>query len=183
MKGCMMNTLLFVVDVQNGFVSEKTKFVLERITNLLQKNLFDYVAFTQFMNEEPSPYREYLHWGKLSTSAEQDIHPAIKPFAANIFKKGVYSAINTETMKFIKEHNIGKVFILGIDTDCCVLKTAVDLFENNIHPIVLAHYSASNGGKVSHDAGVKVLERLIGRHNIIHSEIDSDTIANANSVK
>jgi nicotinamidase-related amidase len=183
MKGFIMNTLLFVVDVQNGFVSEKTKFVLERITNLLQKNLFDYVAFTQFMNEEPSPYREYLHWRKLSTSDEQEIHPTIKPYVTNIFKKGIYSAINTETMKFIKEHNIDKVFILGIDTDCCVLKTAVDLFENHIHPIVLAHYSASNGGKVSHDAGVKVLERLIGRHNIFHSEIDSDTIANTISEK
>ncbi|WP_281170798.1 hypothetical protein [Shimazuella kribbensis] len=29
-----MNTLLFVVDVQNGFVSSKTEFVLERITNI-----------------------------------------------------------------------------------------------------------------------------------------------------
>ncbi|WP_051271086.1 isochorismatase family cysteine hydrolase [Shimazuella kribbensis] len=172
-----MNTLLFVVDVQNGFVSSKTEFVLERITSLLQKDLFDFVAFTQFVNEKPSPYREYLHWSKLSTSIEQEIYPEIQPFATNVFKKGIYSAINAETMKFIKDHNIEKVFILGMDTDCCVLKTAVDLFENHIHPIVLAHYSASNGGKVSHDAGVKVLERLIGRHNTIHSEVNVDIIS------
>jgi hypothetical protein len=53
------------------------------------------------------------------------------------------------------------MFVLGIDTDCCVLKTAVDLFENHIHPIVLAHYLHRMRGQVSHDAGVKVLELIL----------------------
>jgi hypothetical protein len=52
----------------------------------------------------------------------------------------------------------------------------VDLFEKHIHPIVLGYYSASNGGKISHDAGIKVLERLIGRRNVINTEINSDMI-------
>lgn len=33
----------------------------------------------------------------------------------------------------------------------------------------LSHCSASNGGKVSHEAGVKVLERLLGRNYSLRS--------------
>lgn len=168
--------------MQNGFINIETDFILERVKKLLQqKELFDFVAFTQFINEKSSPYRKYLGWERLSSKQEQDIHPKIKPYATtNVFKKTIYSGINNEVLQFIKDNQISRVFILGIDTDCCVLKTAVDLFEHGFHPIVLGHYSASCGGYESHKAGIKVLERLIGEKNIILTEISPSVIKQYN---
>ncbi|MDR4235666.1 hypothetical protein, partial [Priestia megaterium] len=60
-----------------------------------------------------------------------------------------------------------KVFIIGADTDCCVLTIATALFENNIRPIVLTKYVDSNGGSESHKAGLLVLKRLIGKNQLV----------------
>lgn len=59
------------------------------------------------------------------------------------------------------------------------MKTAVDLFEKNIRPIVLLEYCDSNGGKIANDAGIKVMERLIGKQQLIRKKISSrDDIKN-----
>ena len=65
------------------------------------------------------------------------------------------------------------MFICGIDTDCCVLTTAVNLFEVGIRPIVLTQYCASNGGESSHQAALTCMGRLIGSHHLVSNEIDS----------
>lgn len=43
-----MKSCLFVIDVQNGFVSQSTEYVVERIETLLKQSLFDHVVFTRF---------------------------------------------------------------------------------------------------------------------------------------
>lgn len=173
MKGLIeMKNCLFVVDVQNGFISNETKHVIPRIKKLLEQNLFDFVLFTKFINTEKSPYRNFLNWHELSTNEQQDFVEEIKPFIKHSMIKTVYTAVNSETLAFLKDNNIKKVYVLGIDTDCCVLKTAVDLFEADIQSIVLGYYSASNGGITSHNAALSVLERLIGKDNIITDPIN-----------
>ncbi|MGH2416210.1 MAG: isochorismatase family protein, partial [Microcystaceae cyanobacterium] len=73
--------------------------------------------------------------------------------------------------------DIHTVFICGIDTEGCVLKTAIDFFENNINPYVLEYYSASNGGDNFHQAAILVLSQLIGRSNIITEPIDKFNVS------
>lgn len=167
-----MANCLFVVDVQNGFINKETIHVVERIQNLLEKDLFDHVIFTKFLNTEESPFTEFLNWRGLISEDEREIHPKIKKFAKTVFSKHTYSAINQETLHFINEHNITEAYIVGVDTDCCVLTTATNLFENHIRPFILEYYCASGGGMVSHQAGIKALERLIGEEHIIPHNIE-----------
>lgn len=65
------------------------------------------------------------------------------------------------------------IFICGADTDCCVLKTATDLFEQSVMPIVLTEYCDSNGGPESHKSGIMVMDRLIGKKSIVADKITS----------
>lgn len=125
-----MNSCLIVIDVQNGFVNQKTEFVVKRIQTLLQQKRFDYTLFTQFKNLPQSPYRSILNWDRLSKFEEQDLAPEMKPYAKYVFSKDIYSSLTGEVLHFLKLHQIKEVHLLGIDTDCCVLKTAVDLFEH-----------------------------------------------------
>ncbi|MDZ8027866.1 MAG: isochorismatase family cysteine hydrolase [Nostoc sp. SerVER01] len=171
-----MNFCLFIIDIQNGFIAQDTSYVVQRIKSLLEQSIFDNVVFTKFINTVDSPYVKYLNWHQLLSETEQKIVDDIKPFAKVIFEKTVYTACNKETLRFLKERNIQRVFICGIDTEACVLKTAIDFFENNINTYVLSYYSASNGGDNYHQAAILVLSQIIGISNIITEPIDIENL-------
>ena len=48
-----------------------------------------------------------------------------------------------------------------------MLKSAVDLFEAGIEPVVLADHCASHGGRDCHEAGLKLLKRFIGEGQVV----------------
>ena len=41
----MKNALLLIIDVQKNFINDNTKKIPNKITNLINKNHFDYIAF------------------------------------------------------------------------------------------------------------------------------------------
>lgn len=167
-----MNSCLFIIDIQNGFITQNTSHIPPRVKSLLEQNIFDSVIFTRFINTPYSPYVKYLNWHELISPIQQKIVGEIEPFAQIIVDKTIYTACNQETLDLLNKNNIQKVFICGIDTDSCVLKTAIDFFENNINPYVLAYYSASTGGDKFHQAGLLVLSQMIGINNIVTEPLD-----------
>ena len=113
-----------------------------------------------------------MGWTGLKTENSQEIIPEIKEKVDYVIsKKDKYSACTKETLEILKKENSGnlpkRVFICGLDTECCVLSTAIGFFERGIEPIILADYCASSGGQKFHDAGILSLGRLIGFSNII----------------
>lgn len=162
-----MSSCLFVIDVQNGFINHNTSHVIGRIQQLIERNIFDHVLFTRFVNSKDGPFVKYLNWDRFFEDHEIDIVKDLKIFANNVFDKKVYTSINDETIAFLKQKNISKAFVCGIDTECCVLATALDLFQINIKPMVLAYYAASKAGQEVHDAALTVLKRMIGSSNIV----------------
>ena len=47
----------------------------------------------------------------------------------------------TGLAKYLKENNVGTVFVMGLATDYCVKATALDALENGFETILLAHAS------------------------------------------
>ena len=70
-------------------------------------------------------------------------------------------------MTYKKENEIEQVYLCGIDTDACVIKTAIDLFENNIDVKVIENCCMSHSGKKYHNYAIKILKKLIGKESII----------------
>ncbi|MEH1791981.1 isochorismatase family cysteine hydrolase [Nostoc sp.] len=171
-----MNFCLFIIDIQNGFITENTSHVPQRVKSLLEQNIFEHVIFTKFINTTNSPYVKYLNWHDLMSPAEQKIVDQLEVFAQVVFDKTIYTACNEETLNFLNKNDIQKVFICGLDTDSCVLKTAVDFFENNIKPYILEYYSASTGGDKIHQAGLLVLSQMIGVNNILTEPLDRQNL-------
>jgi nicotinamidase-related amidase len=68
-------------------------------------------------------------------------------------------------------NKITKVFICGIATESCVMKTAIDLFERNIRPIVIQDACCSHAGEAAHNAGLLIIERNIGKAQITDSSL------------
>lgn len=171
-----MNKILIVVDLQNGFTRyEQTKRVSKKIIELANSGLFDKIIATRFINKEGSQYTDILNWHRLMSSPDIDLVDGLK--ADVVVDKFIYTCVTPDFLAKLKELNDGKlpthVFICGVDTDCCVLKTATDIFEQGLMPIVLTDYCDSNGGPKYNEAGKLAMERLIGKKSLVPSLISS----------
>ena len=166
-----MARALVIVDVQNGFVNEKNRHAILRIKQLLDANKFGHVLFTKFVNKTNSPYQRILEWYKLTGPPETNIVSELQPYAKTVFEKSIYSIFTPEFVTYLEKNKISELYIAGIDTECCVLKIAVDAFERGYKPYVLAFYCASHSDPSFHEAGLKLLEKFIGKKQIIREEI------------
>lgn len=156
---------LFVIDVQKGFINDWTAHIPAAV-EALQVG-FERVVASRFVNPPESPYRRLIGWDRFAPGSE-DTALAFDPRPdAEIFEKEIYSALSGALLADLRNRNTGRVYLSGIATDNCVLKTAVDLFEAGIEPVVLAAYCASHGGPDCHRAGLMLLRRFIGEKQVI----------------
>ncbi len=160
-----MKKALLIVDVQKGFVNEKTKHI-PSLVERLQYN-YDLVIATRFINLPDSQYRRLIHWSRLSPETDE-IELAFKPKEATvIIDKYIYSCVDDTFIRLLNDHYIDAVDICGIDTDICVTKCAVDLFERNITPFVLKDYCATHADADIQESALIILARYIGSSQII----------------
>lgn len=160
-----MPKALLIVDVQNGFVNEKTKHI-PALVEKLQYN-YDLVIATRFINLPDSPFRRLIKWDHLSPDTDE-IELAFKPKEDTvIIDKYIYSCIDEQFLRLLKDNGIEAVDICGIDTDICVTKCAVDLFERNITPYVLKDYCATHADADVQESALIILARYIGKTQII----------------
>ena len=173
-----MKKILLVVDMQNGFARyEQTKDLTCKIEKLLERHVFDVVIGTRFLNSDNSMYEKSFGWSRLKTEDERAIPVNLKKNMDYIEDKYIYNCVNSSFMQRLCQLNDGElpkyIFVIGADTDCCVLTIATSLFENNIRPIVLTEYCNSNGGPEAHLSGISCMKRLIGEKQLVSKEIFS----------
>ena len=154
-----------MIDVQSNFVNQHTKDVVMQIHDLIESNKFDIVAFTKYMNASNGLFARELGYLGCIREADQEIMLDTKRFP--IFKKTVYTAYNEELKNFLLENHINQIYLCGIDTDACVFKTALDLFEHECDVYVLERYCRSHIGRKAHDYAIKSMQRLIGKKRVI----------------
>lgn len=158
---------LFLIDVQSGFVEPgTTQPVIPHLEQLARDFEGEFVPATKFVNRDGSGFTDIMGWHGLKDERETALLPFVEDRADYIIEKNTYSACTDEAMQILRGAAITEVVLAGIDTDCCVLATAISLFEHNIRPLVLEKYCASTGGAASHAAGIRVLDRLIGAAQI-----------------
>ncbi len=160
-----MNNCIIIVDVQQGFINNYTKHIPKLVENL--QNEYNHIYITRFFNKKNSLYRKLFQWhefDKNSTAFQLAFEPAKK---AIIIDKDIYSCVNPEFIQNLNAKKIKKADVCGIDTDICVTKCAVDLFEAGIVPRVLANFCASSTGLKEHNFALKTLDRFIGKSQVI----------------
>jgi len=165
-----MKNILLIIDIQKGFITNnETAVVRDRIDELIDSQYFDYTIATVYSNYENSPITQLMGWKKLMTQDEQQLVGSTQK-SDYIVYKNKYSAVNDELLSILStlfnENDEKCIFVVGVDTECCVLATATDLFEHGIRPIVLSKYCASSSGEDYKRAGLTSLINLIGKNNI-----------------
>lgn len=165
--------ILMLIDVQKAFIrgDVHTKIVLNRIHLLLAAKCFDHIILTQFINHEESPFVKILNWHECQTEDDWILEVPKPNYPATIIRKDTYTAFTEQVQEKLKSLNQGtnpsEVYLAGFDTDACILKTAFDLFEANIRPLILGLYCFSSGGEQFHNAGLLCMGRSLGGSNIL----------------
>lgn len=160
-----MKSLLLVIDLQNEFINKQTERLPDKIKELIDSNKYDSIAFTRFINFEDSIFVKKLKWRGCIQDNDKKI--VINTKNNRIFDKSIYSAVNKELIDYINENNITEIYLCGIDTECCVLKTAFDLFELKHNVYILKDYCACTLGIERHNSALQILRRNIGENYVI----------------
>jgi len=126
-------------------------------------------VFTRYFNYVGSPYERLIGWTAMAHAPDTELVPELAPHVGQspVVDKCIYSLFTQEGTQLVDEHGWTDLYICGIDTDSCVLKTAVDAFERDLTPWIVEDACASHAGSESHNAGLLVARRFIGRSQII----------------
>jgi nicotinamidase-related amidase len=159
---------LLVVDVQRGFINDFTAHLPGRIRRLIELGEYGPVLFTLFVNTEGSPYRTLLDWHACAAPPETELVDELAPLAAadRVFAKHGLAGLPRALADRLRREGWSRLGIVGIDTDMCVLKMAMDVFDMGIEPVVLVDCCASTAGLQAHLAGLAILSRNIGPHQL-----------------
>lgn len=168
----MAPRFLLIVDVQTGFINQWTGHIPARVEALQED--FDRVRVTRFFNPEGSMHRKLIGWRRFAPGSD-DTRLAFTPRPdATVVDKSTYTCADEAWLGALRRDGIARVHLCGIATDNCILKTAVDLFEAGIEPVVLADACASHGGPDCHEAGLMLLRRFIGEGQVVNSPARPD---------
>ena len=145
-----MKKALLIIDVQKSAVTKPD------LVCGIEKLQYDYdVVYVSRFTNSFSPLLSLLEW-----SGYEDESLAFKPKDdAIVYTKTGYTSYLPEMRDFDEIH------LCGFDTDACIYKTAMDLVELGIRPVILKDYCFS-ATKEFHDMGMALLERNIGKSNI-----------------
>jgi nicotinamidase-related amidase len=174
-----MGGVLLIVDVQQGFLNEYTEYIPKRIVKLIKRNDYKPILFTRFVNTADGPYPRFLGWDACRHEPETLLAPELLPYAnpALTFSKPGDAGIPDELADFLQKERIEEVSIAGIDTDMCVLKVAMDIFDLGIKPLILTDCCASTHGLQAHLAGLAVLARNVGAEQLRDAGLNCGTLA------
>ena len=160
-----MKSLLLVIDLQNAFINPNTEKLPSKIEEIIASNQYDDIAFTRFVNSEESIFVQKLN--RRGCLSDEDKTIVIDTRSYQVFDKSIYSAVTKELIEYIHKNEITEIYLCGINTDCCVLKTALDLFELGYDVYVLENLCGSTCGIERHNHTIEILKRNIGENHVI----------------
>lgn len=170
-----MNTALIIIDQQKGnsaltkahYDAKHASQSVEACLQLAQSGWFDEVFSTGFINPKDSIWQNQLRWCGLSQEEDYALIEEIEDVSTQIFFSSSYFPINEELLQYMDWKNIRHVVIGGMETDCCVLFGACQLFEKGIDVSVASFACASATG--AHQAGLESLRHRIGADNVLET--------------
>jgi nicotinamidase-related amidase len=168
---------LLIVDVQCGFINSSTEHILPMLGEVA-KRWIDRgwpIYMSQFTNFSGSQWERLLGWYRFQSDADVALHPSLSVLVpyATVFRKRSYTCLIDPFLSDLARHSWAEVALCGIATDGCVLATAKDLFEfapRPIRPVVLEDLCASHAGAEVHREGLHLIQRFIGRDQIVRSD-------------
>lgn len=88
-----MKNVLVVIDLQEGFINDKTVKVAKNIRDLLDRGEYYAVIATKFTNMTGSSFDSFLGWTGMMGEEEKALLPFVEEHANIIVSKCSYSCV------------------------------------------------------------------------------------------
>lgn len=165
-----MATALVIIDMQNGFMCERTTHLVDKIYDYTVNNKFDYILATEYVNHEHTACYIFEGWKACmkGTAASQTVSK-LASLPNQIFQKDKYSCWNDRFTTYLVKNNISQLYFVGVDTGCCVLHSAFDAYNDLWDIYVVEDLCGSTSGIDSHKAAIQVLKECITSERVIQS--------------
>lgn len=125
--------VLIIVDLQKGFVNDKSKPVLSVVEKLVDEVRFNEIIATKFVNKEHSFWIEKLNYEFMQNSEETGLALNLNRFDnVKIIEKTSYGVPKKYLNGFSKDLKNKQVYICGLDYDACVLAIGFQLFDAKV---------------------------------------------------
>jgi nicotinamidase-related amidase len=168
----VINRLYIGVDLQEGFLSDRIRGTdyIEKVAgyvNQLDKNV---VVLTRFVNHPNSNFEKLMDWPKMRTNdADTRLFGDLEKQRFTVIAKPTYTSWTPEIHAKAQELQADEVVIFGLDSHACVLKTALDVFDAGLTPIVLSDLCESSDGTDRDQTGLDLIASLIGVRQVMTS--------------
>lgn len=131
----------------------------------LQKMFEDRVMYTRYIApQHPSgAWKQYFAcWSQFLTRADDpiyDLTDECKDHAKTqpVFSAPTFSKWTDEVQQFFSEHNIERVVLCGVATDCCVISTALAMADAGIF-VRIAQDACAGSTPEHHERAISVMK-------------------------
>ena len=151
---------LLIIDVQKAFINEHTRSARAAADQL--QHQYTTVYASRHLNSPDSSHRRYLGWTKCAPGSAESELAFQAADHVKVFTKTRYSAAVPQLLDELRAEGFHEIDVCGINTEGCVLETAIALFEAGIRPRILEEACGSTGGPRYHEAGLMIAAHLTG---------------------
>lgn len=172
-----MKNILVVMNLQNGLINTPEKTALsQKIIELTKKHIFDRVVCVKFVNRDDGVFPKYHRYYDMHKGKEVEIVDDLN--VDLVINRSVYSCVSDEfiekVVKINDGDNLAELFLCGIGTDTSIMKSALDLFERDIKPIILTHYCIPHDNSaITQMKGVTLVSRMVSDKCIFNKDINT----------
>lgn len=168
---------LVIIDMQKGFINQHTAHLPKRIQEYIDREgyNFDKIITTRYLNHENTACYVFEEWKECMVGSEDST--LVSEFTGQYVNvdKDKYSCYNTDFKNIIRGLGITDVFLCGVNTGCCVLHSAFDMYNDLVSVYVIEDLCGSTSGPESHAAAIQVLRECITRKRVINSGLEGIT--------
>lgn len=171
---------LVIIDMQKAFINKYTEHLQQRIKQYIDQEgyNFDYIITTQYLNHENTACYVFEGWKECIVGTEDaELIPELAGKYVNV-NKDKYSCYNTDFKNIIQGLGITDVFLCGVNTGCCVLHSAFDMYNDLVSVYVIEDLCGSTSGPDSHKAAIQILRECITKQRVITSGLEGITFGN-----
>ena len=152
--------------MQEGFRCAESELILPNILKII-KLFKGKIIFSKFSNPKNYLFEKQLNWTKFQSIEDQKIFSELQAPNNTEHEHKIYTVLDDNLKAFIDSNKITRVFLCGIYTDVCIIKTAMDLFDNNIETFVIKDACNSLHGKKNQDWAIDSLKHILGKKQIL----------------
>ena len=161
-----MKKALIIIDLQNSAINRFTKKIPSKIVLFLRKHRrkFKLILFCKFENTRNSNFVKYLNFKGYMSLKEKDFVSEIKDYLqfGRISKRNTFSIFgDVANQKLFKKLGIRELYFCGLDTDACVLTSAMDAFDRGYKVFIFSDLCGSSGDERLHRDAPRLLKRNI----------------------